>query len=181
MKYSPPIPLFLQTLADNGALVSEVSFPISIQTKQFAERSSLQKAIADARSKAMFLASEHQRDLQTPLEITPVEVKIEEIRDTNLEFLLKDILAQQKQKQQDLEDARQREIPYPTIQNPFLNPYLPLHLQNPGSQPTAPSSSSSSSFEPLRVFSSSLVPKRIKISTQVKVKYSCSPLQVVVH
>src|SRR5262249_39812937 len=99
----PPIPLFLETLASNGALISNVSFPISSARKSGAERASLLKAVADAKSKALFLAQEQQKTLGAVIEIVPVKVKIEQVKDSNLDLLLGQLHEQQQKFQQHLD------------------------------------------------------------------------------
>lgn len=164
---SPPIPLFMDTLASNGAMISEIAFPISAQRKNAAEKASLLRAVADAKSKAVFLAQEQQRHVVSISEITPIQVKVEPIKDTNLELLLTQLQDQQSRYQQHLQYQQlSRDQMNP---NPYLSamPAMPLNpMFHPGSLPSTPS------MEPLRVFGSALVPKKVLVTTQVKVRFT---------
>jgi uncharacterized protein YggE len=176
---SPPIPLFLDTLASNGALVSNVTFPISAQRKSGAERASLLKAIADARTKASFLATEQQRTLGSVLEIIPVNIKIEQVKDPTLDLLMGQLEEQQQKYQQQLKIQQlQRE----QTMNPYAPPHplLIAHQQQQMQQMMDPATmmgrvvtSSTASMDPLKVFGSALVPKKVAITTHVKVRFAC--------
>ena len=164
---SPPIPLFLDALASNGALISNISFPISAQRKSSVEKSSLLQAVADAKTKAAFLASNQQRTLGNIVEITPVQVKIEQVKDPNLDLLMGQLEEQQQKYQQQM---KMQQLQPNGISNPYLYASDPLQqlMQQQGMNPTLPSSP----MDPIRVFSSSLVPKKVLITTQVRVKFN---------
>lgn len=171
---SPPIPLFLDTLASHGALISNISFPISAERKMASEKASLLKAVADAKSKASFLATEQQRTLGHVLEINPVNIKIEQVKDSNLDLLLGQLDEQQKKFQQQMHfEKQQREQfsnPYAMMVNPLLQMQQQQSLPFSGFSTVTPATPT---MDPLKIFSSALVPKKVMITTQVRVKFSC--------
>jgi hypothetical protein len=187
MSRSPPIPLFLETLAKNGALISTVDFPISEERKTSSEKTSLLKAVADAKSKASFLAVQQNKSVGNILQITPVKVDITEVRDPNIDLLMGQIHEKQQQYQDQLKFQQQQRLqemnPSPLGSNPYLSNHFSFMQQQQaqllglGVPPPAPTSIlTSPNMEPLRVFGSHLVDKKVKIRTQVSVKFEAKPL-----
>lgn len=152
---SPPVPLLVESLSSGGVMIADITFPISSARKQGAERSSLLKAIADAKSKAQFLANAHNCHLGDIVEIVPVEIKVEEIRDPNLEILVNQFTS-----------------PSDTVnQNPYTANVPQMFM--PNQHGALLNNNGVSAIDPIKAFGSALVPKRTRILTQVKVKYLC--------
>lgn len=187
---SPPIPLFLDTLASHGVLISGIEFPLSAQRKTDAEKSSLLKAIADAKSKAVFLANEQKKSLGNIMQITPVKVKINQIKDVNMDILMGQLSELQNKYQQQLKLNHENQVaamdPYSIMNvasNPMMFPHqFPgaasvqgLHFNNPNvmnnSSHSFTGTTTTTLMDPLKVLSSSLVPKKLSITTQVRVRF----------